>query len=121
MCLTNSRGFRARLHNGAWIWKFFVLTGIGVGVFAIPEERISHFKIGIELQAIFHSLSNHRILLKKGVVQTGSAFVYEERMTSNAAFFPPYCSVDVRCPDGSGGFYPNPTLAPGLFRPFLEQ
>jgi hypothetical protein len=44
--LKKSRGFRAGFHNGAWLWKFLILVGIGVGVFCLPEERITHFQIG---------------------------------------------------------------------------
>lgn len=44
--LTDSRGFRARFHNGAWIWKFLMLIAILVGVFFIPNERLNHFEIG---------------------------------------------------------------------------
>ncbi|XP_046645021.1 serine incorporator 5-like [Daphnia pulicaria] len=43
--LKKSRGFRAGFHNGAWLWKFLILIGIGVGVFCLPEERITHFQI----------------------------------------------------------------------------
>lgn len=45
--LKKSRGFRAGFHNGAWLWKFLLLIGIGVGVFCLPSERIAHFQIGI--------------------------------------------------------------------------
>ena len=44
--LKKSRGFRAGFHNGAWLWKFLMLIGIGVGVFCLPSERITHFQIG---------------------------------------------------------------------------
>ncbi len=44
--LKKSRGFRAGFHNGAWMWKFLMLIGIGVGVFCLPSERITHFQIG---------------------------------------------------------------------------
>lgn len=47
--LKTSRGFRAGFHNGAWVWKYLLLIGIGVGVFCIPSERIVHFQIGIVL------------------------------------------------------------------------
>ncbi|KZS04219.1 Serine incorporator 5 [Daphnia magna] len=43
--LKKSRGFRAGFHNGAWLWKFLLLIGIGVGVFCLPSERIAHFQI----------------------------------------------------------------------------
>lgn len=44
--VNNSRGFRARLHNGFWIWKFLSLIGIAVGMFSIPQEMINHFHLG---------------------------------------------------------------------------
>jgi len=56
LCVTRSRGFRARLHNGAWLWKFLIFIGIGVGVFAIPQERIGHFQMGILLKYFLKNL-----------------------------------------------------------------
>ena len=43
--LKKSGSIRANIHNGAWIWKFLILIGIGVGVFSIPKERIDHFQL----------------------------------------------------------------------------
>ena len=52
--IKRSRGFRAGFHNGAWLWKFLLLIGIGVGVFCLPSERIAHFQIGSLIWLLHH-------------------------------------------------------------------